>query len=77
MNLDEAKQHGTGVAGAAGGSEIDAKPTPSEERASFEYRLVQVQTILGPLWVTDRSARQITIIDQWARIGKDMAGDHK
>jgi len=70
MNLDEAKQHGTGVAGAAGGSEIDAKAAPAEERDTFEYRLVKVQTILGPLWVTDRSAKQIAIIDEWAGIFK-------
>jgi len=76
MNLDEAKQHGTGVAGTMP-EEIDAKAAPAEERDTFEYRLVRVQSILGPLWVTDRSARQIEVIDQWARIGRAMEGDHR
>jgi hypothetical protein len=71
----------TGVAGAAGGSEIDSKPINpdalSEGRSSFEYRIVRVDSILGPLWVTDRSAKQITVIDQWARVGRAMEGDHK
>ena len=52
-----------------------AAPAPAEERDTFEYRLVRVDSILGPLWVTDRSARQIEVIDQWAGIFKALGAE--
>jgi hypothetical protein len=77
MNLDEAKQHGTGIAGAMP-EEIDTKTLTMEDTEhTFGYKLVRVDSILGPLWVTDRSARQITVIDQWARVGRAMEDDGK
>jgi len=68
---------GTGIAGAAGDTEIDAKPTPSEERPSFEYRLVPVVTCAGVVHVADRSVALIMQIDGWARKFTAMEGDHR